>query len=249
MRVKVYPAVFHLPMPRAFYAKWLSCLQFTACSPSCNLDLFLMTASERKVSSVKKLASLGIALTDDLPALEEEAHVQPKTAQQIAKRILILSYLNCVVYDPSLQQEVMRFMIHERLWDEVTAQEKALVHKPKLSEQEIAEIQWRSESIWLMLWALNKVKNLDLPKNEVNTEEIFSLIPGFFENTSDYISTAKLRPRSDILDEADFAFRLNWALRESAQRNQTLVGINEGVARERYISLNWILGITTEWHE
>lgn len=207
-----------------------------------------MTASERKVNSEKRLASLGIVLTDDLPPIEDEDHVQLKTAPQIAKRILILSYLNCVAYDPSLRQEVMMFLIHEKLWDEATAHEKALVHKPKLSEQDIVEIQWRAESIWLMLWALNKVKSLELPANAVNSEEIFNFLPGFFENTGDFISTAKIRSCSEILDEADFAFRLNWALREATHRDQTLVGINSAVAIERYISLNWIVGITAEWN-
>lgn len=192
---------------------------------------------------------MGIILTDELPPIESEEHVNLKTAQQIAKRILIFSYLNCVAYDPSLQQEVMMFLIHERIWDEATAQEKALFHKAKLSEPEVVAIQWRAESIWLMLWALNKVKALELPTREANSEEIFNFLPGFFENTGDFISSAKIRTPSEILDETDFTFRMNWALREANERGQTLTGLNASVAYERYVSLNWITGITDTWQD
>lgn len=147
-----------------------------------------MTPTERKLHSEKKLAALGIALVDDLPPIEKEHEVNHKTAQQIAKRILILAYLNCVAYDPSLQQEVMMFLIREKLWDEATRKEKALFHKPMLSEDEAAEIQWRAESVWLMLWAINKVKTLELPDKEVNLPKVFMLLPGFFEITDDFLS-------------------------------------------------------------
>lgn len=207
-----------------------------------------MTSTERKLNSEKRLASLGIVLTDNLPPIEDD-DVNFKTAQQIAKRILILSYLNCVVFDPSLQQDVMMFLIREQLWDEASAQEKALFHKPKLSEKEMAQIQWRAESIWLMLWAINKVQTLQLPSKAVNVYDIFALLPGFFETTTDFITNAKSRVHAEILDESDFTFRLNWAIREADNRNQTIPGINGYVAYERYNSLNWITGVVDQWQD
>lgn len=162
---------------------------------------------------------------------------------------MILSYLNCVAYDPSLQQEIMVFLIHEKLWDEATAKEKALFHKPKLSENEAAEIQWRAESIWLMLWAINKVDTLEVPTQEVSPEDIFPLLPPFFESTKDFINNATTRATAEIQDEADFTFRLNWAIRETSDRGQAIQGINIFAAYERYISLNWITGLAEEWQD
>ena len=202
-----------------------------------------MSPSERKRNSEKRLASLGIVLTDQLPALENEDDVTFKSARQIARRILVLSYLNCVAYDPSLQQEVMLFLIREKIWDEASEKEKTLFHKLKLSEDEMAEIQWRAESIWIMLWALHKVNTLDFPLKEVNPEEIFPLLPGFFESTHDFVNTAQTRDHAEILDEADFTFRLTWAMREASQRDQTLPDINGFVAYERYLALNWMIGL------
>lgn len=207
-----------------------------------------MTSTERKINAEKRLASLGIVLVDNLPPIEDD-DINFKTAQQIAKRILIFSYLNCVAFDPSLQQEVMMFLIREKLWDEVSEQEKTLFHKPKLSENEAAEIQWRAESIWLMLWAINKVQTLELPSRTVDVQDIFALLPGFFERTNDFIDNAKSRVHNEILDEADFTFRLNWAIREAGMNNRTISGIDEFVAYERYVSLNWITGVVDRWED
>jgi len=207
------------------------------------VDLRHMSPTERKLASEKKLVSLGIVLSDNLPPMENEHDVTVKTGQQIAKRILILSYLNCVAFDPSLQQEVMMFLIREKLWDDASAKEKTLFHKSKLSEDDMAEIQWRAESIWIMLWALHKINTLELPVKEINPEEIFPLLPGFLEITNDFIDTAQTRAYTEILGEADFTFRLNWAIREASHRGETLPGINEFVAYERYLALNWMIGL------
>lgn len=207
-----------------------------------------MTSTERKLNSEKRLVSLGIVLTENLPPIEND-DVNFKSAQHIAKRILILSYLNCVAFDPSLQQEVMMFLIRERLWDEASEQEKALFHKPRLSEDEAALIQWRSESIWLMLWAINKVDTMALPTKTVNIEEIFPLLPGFFESTNDFIDNATTRDHAEILDESDLTFRMNWAIHEASSRDQTIPGIEPFVAYERYVSLNWITGVVDQWQD
>ena len=160
-----------------------------------------------------------------------------------------MSYLNCVAFDPSLQQEVMMFLIREKLWDEASEQEKALFHKPKLSEREAAQIQWRAESIWLMLWAINKVQTLELPSKTVDVQHIFSALPGFFEITNNFVDSAKSRDHGGILDEADFTFRLNWAIREAGISNQTIPGIDVFVAYERFVSLNWITGVVEQWQD
>lgn len=207
-----------------------------------------MTSTERKLNSEKRLASLGIVLIDDLPPIEDD-DINFKTPQQIAKRILVLSYLNCVAFDPGLQQEVMMFLIREKLWDDASEQEKALFHKPELTEREAAQIQWRAESIWLMLWAVNKVQTLELPSKTVNVQEIFPSLPGFFDITNDFVENAKSRVHSEILDEADFTFRLNWAVREAGMNNQTIPGIDAFVAYERYVSLNWITGVVDRWED
>jgi hypothetical protein len=206
-----------------------------------------MTAIERKEYSEKILATLGITLRDELPPIEEESAVILRTPQEIAQRILILSYLNCVATDPSLRQEVMIFLIHEKLWNHVTEGEKELFHKTELSEGELSTILWRAESIWLLLWTIGKLEDLQLPSEEVDLQDIFPLLPGFLEPTKSFIQTANMRSASEILDQADFIFRLNWALREADMNGTPSTVFNASVAYERYFSINWVLGTRGEW--
>mgnify|MGYP001294645147 CR=1 FL=1 len=57
------------------------------------------------------------------------------------------------------------------------------------------------------------------------------------------------RSAAEILDEADFTFRLNWGFHEARGREQTIPGMNEFVAYERYVSLNWITGVVDQWED
>jgi hypothetical protein len=208
----------------------------------------MMTPLDRKLNSEKFLMSLGISFADDLPPIESEETITLRSAEEIAERVLVLTYLNCVANDPSLQQQVMMFLIHEELWDKATETEKALFHKTQLSDDERTNILWRTESIWMLLWIIQKVDEINLPANEVDLYEIFPLLPGFFESTDDFKTRATLRAVSEILDQADLMFRLNWALRqEGAVVNSSAQMFHPGVAYERYFSLNWVAGMYAEW--
>jgi hypothetical protein len=196
------------------------------------------------------LLSLGITLTDDLPPIESEDVLTFRSAEEVAERVLVLAYLNCVANDPSLQQQVMMFLIHERLWDKASKTEKALFHKTRLSEDERAKILWRTESIWMLLWIIQKVDEIDLPVNEADLYQIFPLLPSFFESTTEFRTSATFRDVAEILDQTDLMFRLNWALRqEGASENPSSQLFHPGVAYERYFSLSWVIGMYAEWDE
>lgn len=206
-----------------------------------------MTALERKENSEQLLSKFNIVRTDDLPPIEEEHAVTLRTPEEVAERILILTYLNCVANDPSLQQEVMIFLIREKLWDKATEGERALFHRTPLTEKDLSVILWRAESIWALLWVINKVERLDLPDTEVNLHEIFARLPGFLQSTRYYINTATMRTTGEILDQLDFIFRLNWALRQTPQKGSRASTFNPGVVYERYFSLSWVTQTVKEW--
>jgi hypothetical protein len=206
-----------------------------------------MTALERKHHSEKLLSSLGITLTDNLPPIEEENSVTLRSPKEVAERILILSYLSCVATDPSLQQPVMVFLIHEGLWDKATGEEKALFHKTPFTEDDLNIIFSRTESIWMLLWVINKLDQLDLPTTEAHLNYIFPHLPGFLEPTADFIEYATMRSVSEILDQSDFILRFYWALKEAAARGSETLTFSTHIAYERYFSLNWVTRPTEAW--
>jgi len=208
-----------------------------------------MTALERKQNTEKLLETLGIRLRDELPPMEEEEQVKLRTPQEIAQRIVILSYLNCVATDADLRESVVSFLKQENLWRQVTQEEMQLFHKIQLDEEEIGRILWRGEAIWLLLWIINRVDHLELPSAEVNTYAIFERLPAFMENTNDFITTATMRPLPEILDQSDLLFRLNWAMRQAQLDRSAEMGLNPGIAYERYYAINWVIFTRPDWDE
>lgn len=203
-----------------------------------------MTALERKKQTETFLSKLGIPVYDSLPALEEEKNIHLRSTQEISARIMILAYLNCIATQKDLQPVLLDYLKTQGLWEKVSVEEKLLLKKTSLTEEEINDIAWRAESIWLLLWAINKVETLTVPSEEVDIEMIFPLLPPFMDDPTEYLSTVHIRSVSEILNEADFLFRLNWAISKSELEN-----VNARIAFERYFAINWLTATRKEWDD
>ncbi len=203
-----------------------------------------MTALDRKEQTEKFLTSLGIPVYEQLPVIEEEKDIQLRSVQEIAARMMILTYLNCIATQQDLQPVLLEYLKTHGLWEKVSGQEKILFEKELFTEEETDLIASRAEAIWVLLWAINKIDRLALPTEEADVDVLFTLLPPFMEDPSDYIAEASIRSVSDILNEADFIFRLNWTMSKTP-----LEGLNARVAFERYFTINWITSLRKEWDD
>lgn len=156
-----------------------------------------------------------------------------RSPKEVAQRIVILSYLSCVATDPSLRQHVMKYLIDEGLWDKTSDDEKALFHKTPFTEDDLTIVFSRTESIWILLWVINTVDQLNLPETEAQLHDIFPRLPGFLEPTAGFIENATMRSVSEILDQCDFIFRFYWALKEADSRGSDTLTSNAHIAFER----------------
>jgi hypothetical protein len=209
-----------------------------------------MTQQERANRTEKILRELNIPINPSLPLMEDESEIQVRKASDIAKRILILTYLNIIADDEVAKLEIIEFLKNESLWDFLSGEEKSLLAKEKLTIKDKINISWRSEAIWTLLWAIKKVDILQLPTEECNVADILNLQPSFFEPTNEFIYTAHIRESSEILDMSDFIYRLHWAVRDSELKGQDIPnGMNAGVIYERHYAINWITCYEDDWDE
>src|SRR4051812_6675486 len=111
-----------------------------------------MTAQERKNKTEAFLFEHNIPFNRHLPLIDEEHEVIIRDAKDIAKRILILTYLNMVAEtgDQHEKDEIIEFLKREQLWADVSDDEKKLFLKDKLTKKESINISWRSECICLL---------------------------------------------------------------------------------------------------
>ena len=207
-----------------------------------------MTALERKHRTEKLLKYLDIPFIDHLPLIEEENEVQIRSAQDIAKRLLILTYLCYVGEVPDATSDVITFLKSEKLWDNVSADERELFQK-ELTDKEKVNISWRTEAIWLLLWAINKVDKLELPQNEVSIPDILECLPKIMASTKDFIESATIRTTSDILDVSDLTYRLHWATRNAELNNSRTTDLNSSIVSERHYAINWVTFYMDNWDD
>lgn len=208
------------------------------------------TAEQRKKETEKLLRSMNIPYIDHLPLVEEENEVKIRTAQEIAERILILVYLAYISEVPDERENVINFLKANSLWSKVSPEEKELYQKEELTDQETINISWRSEAIWLLLWAINKVEKLELPTQQVIINEIVSRLPEFLTDPKDFIETAIVRPTPEILDISDLIYRLHWATRDADLKGHPIpANLSLSIIVERHYAINWVTYYADEWDE
>lgn len=208
------------------------------------------TAEQRKKQTETYLKSLNIPFIDHLPLIEEESEVKIRAAQEIAERILVLVYLAYVSEVPDERENVIDFLKTNSLWDKVSPDEKELFQKEELTDQETANISWRSEGVWLLLWTINKVDKLELPTEQVEIPKIVSRLPEFLTDPTEFIKSAIIRPTTEILDQSDLIYRLHWATRNADLNNQPMpANLDLSIIMERHYAINWVTFYADEWDE
>jgi len=207
-----------------------------------------MTAVERKQNTERLLKSLNIPFIDHLPLIEEEHEARIRTPQEIAERILVLTYLNYVSEKPEDKDKVITFLKEQGLWNSVSNDEKELFSK-ELSDEEHINISWRSEAIWLLLWVINKIETIDLPNEEVSIPQILEMLPSFMTDTKNFVQSATIRKISEILDLSDLTYRLHWATRNTELNKTEELDLNSSIISERHYAINWVTYYEEDWDD
>ena len=207
-----------------------------------------MPAVERKQNTERLLKSLNISFIEHLPLIEEEHEARIRTPQDMAQRILVLTYLNYVAEEPEDRDKVITFLKEQELWDSVSDDEKELFSK-ELSDKEHINISWRSEGIWLLLWVIKKVDTIDLPKEEISISQILEILPDFMTDTKDFVQSATIRNVSEILDLSDLTYRLHWATRHTELNNLEALDLNSSIIYERHYAINWVTYYEDSWDD
>ena len=207
------------------------------------------TALKRKKETEKFLKSINVPFIEHLPMIEDESEARIRKPNEIAERILILTYLNYISEEPDSRIKVIDFLKSNELWEKVSPDEKLLFENEELNEQENINISWRSEAIWVLLWTINKVKKIELPVEQVEISEIVSKLPKFMSDPTEFISTATIRPTSDILDFSDLIYRIHWATRNAELNNEKSMEFHPSIVVERHYAINWVTYYEEEWDE
>ncbi|HAS54894.1 MAG TPA: DUF4272 domain-containing protein [Nitrospiraceae bacterium] len=206
------------------------------------------SAEARKIKTEKYLKSKKVPFNKDLPLIEDAKSVKIRSAQDVARRAIVLYNITALGFGIE-KQKVVETLKKSGVWDSMAPSEKEFVEAAKPTKQQTINATWRVEALWTLLWALGKVESLDFPIAPCDPQRIHGLMPNP-EEAKGFIASAKLRNIEAILDETDKIYRIHWAVRDAQLNKKTVPAkLDSGVVVERHYALNWLIWYADEWDE
>lgn len=191
-----------------------------------------------------------------IPDIPDDEDTILRDSAEVVKRLLVL-YAVVLKAEDASHQEMLGLMAEARLWSAVSPAEKRFLHQDYPDPVERSKMEWRLECIWVMLWALGYIQELDWPSDMCDVQKLVKILKPHEANPLKFIATAKLRSKKEILDAVDLTARIHWAIRDAYTNNSpipcTLDWSNNddmlpvsqcaatGVVEERHRTLNWLI--------
>jgi len=200
---------------------------------------------QRKEKSGAFLLSKGIKLNKNLPCTASLENTTLRSQDEVIERTYALAVTAAKasgIPKPNLEKA-----IQDKRITGLSPRENLIRNAEALDDQQNAYASWRYESLYTMLWALNFFSDLACPYDQCNVQEVVGTI--MKPSREEFEQKAKLRSKSEILDELDIIYRMNWACVDARIKGMQVEGnIQPGIVHERHYSLNWLTNyMNQEW--
>jgi hypothetical protein len=131
----------------------------------------------------------------------------------------------------------------------LTPKESSFLETVAPEQQQIVNLGWRYEALFLLQWALAMVPELPHPSAVCDVSAVAQTMLGTDE--TEFIAKAALRPSGELLDALDLHVRLHWGVRQARLDGQDPVNrLGGGVIQERHHALNWLVRFEgAEWDD
>ena len=121
--------------------------------------------------------------------------------------------------------------------------EKAYLDDPGSTEQTQIQYAWQYEDLWVMEWALGLTDDLFWPVRICDVPESVRIMRER-PTMEELLAAAALRPRRELLEQADLIYRLHWACVDARVMDMPAPqGLEPGVVMERHRALFWLAGM------
>ena len=192
----------------------------------------------RKAKSIGVIKGLGLPVTDHLPVVEDEASITPRSREEIAERALALA-ISAVKGESNDQKLVDSLITQFSAKQLFTPAELAFITNHSPTQQQLIDFAWQYECVHVLLWSLGHIEKLQPPNHVCDVPAEVSIIRSL--GREKLSSTAHPRPLSEILDQADYYYRLHWAAIELRLNGNRSDKVNEEIIDERHKALNWLI--------
>ncbi len=205
-------------------------------------------AKERKLRSEATLSKYKVPVNKNLPLIEDESDSLVRTKQEVANRALAL--LVVAVKAEGLEQDIVERLVKGyQLESALSPKEVAFINDKSPSQHDKTQFIWRYEAAWVLLWSLGYVEELSYPNTICDVAAAVTFMQE--RNKEQFISDSRLRPITEILNEADIIYRYHWAVVDARINGKpSPAEMDSSVVLERHYSLNWLIGyMEQEWDD
>ena len=202
----------------------------------------------RKNKFTKLIKSLSVPVLESLPVIEDDKSIKSRSAIEISQRAIAIAL--CALKGEGVEQSII--MEHIKLWNAkkfFTKDELDFINNEHPSDSDKLKFGWRYECLHILLWALGYTEKIEKPNKICDASKDISIISKY-ASAELLAKNSKLRNISDILDMADYYYRLHWGAIELRLNGKTNDNINEEIIYERHYVLNWLIRyMNQKWDE
>lgn len=202
----------------------------------------------RKARSEAALRARGVPVLAALPVIAGESRSQRRTDHEVAARALgaMIAAVKGETGDHDLGQALLQQF---DATDYLTPMEAAFMTARAPDPQVRVNMTWRYEGVLILLWALGFYDALPPEDEIVDVAGMGALLRDL--GADGLFAQAKLRPQAEILDAADYYYRLHWAVTDARLKGKALpAGTDASIMLERARALNWLYGYAGQgWDE
>lgn len=205
-------------------------------------------AIRRKARSEGLLETQRLTINRALPLIGIDGEAKPRRVDEIAYRALCLLPIAGRGCGLEPDDEATMVANHD-LGAHFTPAERAYITDPSPPDQIRVQFCWQFESAWVLLWALGYVEEgLSPPREVCDVHRAYQFAadrPG-----DRFLTDAKPIAFAEILDQADLAYRMHWAVRQAWMTgDEPPDDVNPSIVYERHYALNWLIEPDVAWDE
>lgn len=203
---------------------------------------------ERKKRFTNIVASFNLPTLKNLPVIEDSKSIKQRTIKDIAKRAIAVA-LSAYKGEGISHNEILNLVNAWDVMDYFTKDEFNFINNPNPSNNEKIKFAWRYEGLDVLLWALGYKNTLPEPNEICDVKKDLRIISKY-KNFRLLAKNSHMRDMNEILDMADYYYRLHWSAIELRLNKKTNKYIDEEIIVERHYALNWLIRYMNQsWDE
>ncbi|SEG79795.1 DUF4272 domain-containing protein [Paenibacillus sp. UNC499MF] len=215
------------------------------------------SAEARKERNMLLLREQGVPVIEHLPVIDGDEFAVIRTKEEIAARAAALCMIAMYGADVAEGSDIKE--ARDYIEDVIelygvspffTEKERAFLESGAPDPTDAIQFAWMYECYWVLLWSLGYVEELGYPGSVCDVQAAVDALrlAGDFDT---FYERANVRPKEDILDEADRIYRYDWACVDARINGRPApAGLDGGVVVERHRALNWLVRyMDAEWDD